>query len=202
MKKNGFLRFSGILSFCMMVMLGMSLAACSNDDEDFGNDGLEFFDEFDEDNEVGPSYENPYKVMEEGFSLQLQLHAWNREKSLTTVFQEDELIVFRFLVRPCLNFYTGDMSFDGEDDDLNVDDHFFAVYKADGKLFKKLRKHIDSGVLLQYPPILEIGSNCTLPPGDYYTKFTVKYNSTPGAEEKVWKTHTFRTDFKVVANNQ
>ena len=40
-----------------------------------------------------------------------------------------------------------------------------------------------------------------LPPGDYYTMFTVKYNSTPGAEEKVWKTHTFRMDFKVVDNN-
>lgn len=202
MKKERIFWFSGILSFCMMLMLGMSLAACSNDDEEQGNDLSDTINElFEEDDEVGPSFENPYVVKEENFRLQFQLWPPGDEK-LRTEFDQNERIIPCLVIAPSTNFECSAF-LDDENDDLKIDKHFFAVYTADGKLVKTIkRKQIEMELILTLPGVWEITYVWDpLPPGDYYTKFTVKYNSTPGAEEKVWKTHTFRMDFKVVDNN-
>ena len=184
MKKERIFWFSGILSFCMMVMLGMSLAACSSD-------------EFDEDYNENPVYQNPVPFQEDGFKIELRLSGKGGEYK--TVYEKDEPIYFVLWAIYEKNFEHYDALVRSE---LLEDDNLFAVYKKNGKLFRKIeRKEVERITLLSLPPVDTFIYQYGLPPGDYYTKFTVKYNSTPGAEEKVWKTHTFRMDFKVVDNN-
>lgn len=191
MKKTVYLLLSGMLPMCMAVMLGLGLAACSSDDEELSNNESGVVDEFDEAYNEEPVYLNPLVQQEDGFSLKVKLSGENAEQ---TVFHGGT-IGMKFSV-DYQKVFEPFNAVDGKE--LVKNEHFFAIYTKDGKLFRKVDlSKIQVLTLLRSPIVHEFTYLTTLPPGDYYTKFTVDYNATPGAVEKTMKTHTFRMDFTV-----
>ena len=199
MKKTVYLLLSGMLPMCMAVMLGVGLAACSSDDQEFYNEEYGVAEELFEEEDVGQSYESPLYLQDDKIQMTFHLDSRTRNENNLTSFQEDEdmCLVFHAKYRFLPGAHTNFEFFK----DIQFDKHFFAIYKSDGTIFKKVKMSDITNLLnLTAPPSLELIWCPELPSGDYYTKFTVKYNVTPDAEVETWKSHTFRIDFKVVAN--
>jgi hypothetical protein len=90
-------------------------------------------------------------------------------------------------------------------DEFKTDREFFCVYSEKGKLVKRPdRNKFKTFIEQSNPPVYKIyytwaddDWNSLLPAGDYYTKFSVKYNARPKEEKEHWRLKNFEVHFKI-----
>ena len=118
-----------------------------------------------------------------------------------TVFKAGEPITFSIIVR----YLHGMKNPFWFTDEFKTDREFFCIYSEKGKLVKRPdRNKFKTFIEQSNPPSYNIyynwvddDWNSLLPKGDYYTKFSVKYNARPKEEKEVWRLKNFEVHFKI-----
>lgn len=90
-------------------------------------------------------------------------------------------------------------------DEFKTDRNFFNIYSEKGKLVRRPdRNKLQTFIQQRNPPCyllyyfwIDDDGNSLLPVGDYYTKFSVKYNARPKEEKEVWRLKQFEVHFKI-----
>lgn len=118
-----------------------------------------------------------------------------------TVFKAGEPITFSIIVR----YLHGMKNPFWFTDEFKTDREFFCIYSEKGKLVKrpdrnKFKTFIEQSnppCYLLYYNWVDNDWNSLLPAGDYYTKFSVKYNARPKEEKEHWRLKNFEVHFKI-----
>ncbi len=118
------------------------------------------------------------------------------------IFDKNEVIVFSLSLKT-----SGNPEFTKEFDggDLIVDDNLFAVFNENG--MKVGQPNMERIHMFIYetavgPYVLrynwsKANGDIGLPPGNYYTRFTIKYNTEIGTEKRKFETKEYIVNFKI-----
>ena len=184
-----------------LLLSSVGFSGCSNEDDEW-NEFAERLDTEFEQIEVDNS-----DAAEDVIGIQLNIQSpsvvmsTRNPETEPKVFKAGENIFFKIVV---YYLHGGGNPF-WFTDEFKADRNFFNIYSEKGKLVKRIdRNKLETFICLTSPQSYSLGylwaddnRKSILPAGDYYTKFSVKYNARPKEEKEVWRLKQFEVHFKI-----
>ena len=184
-----------------LLLSSVGFSGCSNEDDEW-NEFAEKLDTEFEQIEVDNS-----DAAEDVIGIQLNIQSpsvvmsTRNPETEPKVFKAGENIFFEIVV---YYLHGGGNPF-WFTDEFKADRNFFNIYSEKGKLVKRIdRNKLETFIYQTSPQSYSLGylwaddnRKSILPAGDYYTKFSVKYNARPKEEKEVWRLKQFEVHFKI-----